>query len=124
MTEEFQESDLVFPEKPAGNGKEIRCPKVGKKKSDKKKQKKVSVPMSIPEEFSGSSWIRQYLEAHSKDDDDGKGEERVPPHVVVDRRVAGKAAFSLCSGNGRTLKGRDLSEVRDSILRMTGFLES
>ncbi|KAJ9563289.1 hypothetical protein OSB04_008449 [Centaurea solstitialis] len=127
MAEEFQESELVFPENPAGKGKEIRCPKVGKRKSDKKKQKKKgSVPMSIPEEFSGSSWIRQYLQAHSKedDDDDEKGGEMVPPHVIVDRRIAGKAAFSLCSGNGRTLKGRDLSEVRDSILRMTGFLES
>ncbi|KAI3719126.1 hypothetical protein L6452_20019 [Arctium lappa] len=124
MTEEFQESDLVFPENPVGNGKEVRYPKVGKRKSDKKKQKKSSVPVRIPEEFAGSSWIRQYLQAHSKDDDDAKEEEVVPPHVIVDRRITGKVAFSLCSGNGRTLKGRDLREVRDSILRMTGFLES
>ncbi|KAA0052585.1 Senescence regulator [Cucumis melo var. makuwa] len=48
----------------------------------------------------------------------------VPPHVIIGRRVAGKMAFSVRSGNGRTLKGRDLSEVRNSILRMTGFLET
>ncbi|KAI3764826.1 hypothetical protein L2E82_14843 [Cichorium intybus] len=125
MTEEFQESEVVFPEKPSGNGKEIRYPKVDKRKFDKKKQKKAgSVPMSIREDFSGSSWIRQYLQTHSFDDYDADEEQRVPPHVILERRIAGKAAFSLCSGNGRTLKGRDLSEVRNSILRMTGFLES
>lgn len=50
--------------------------------------------------------------------------EMVPPHVIVRRRIAGKMAFSVCTGNGRTLKGRDLSQVRNSILRMTGFLEA
>ncbi|KAL4585768.1 hypothetical protein LXL04_010394 [Taraxacum kok-saghyz] len=127
MTEEFQESEVVFPENSAGNGKEVRYPKVDKRKFDKKKQKKGSgsVPMSIREEFSDSSWIRQYLQTHSfKEDDADEEEERVPPHVILERRIAGKAAFSLCSGNGRTLKGRDLNNVRNSILRMTGFLES
>ncbi|CAH1416007.1 unnamed protein product [Lactuca virosa] len=124
MTEEFQESEVIFPEKPSGNGKELRYPKVDKRKSDKKKLKKSSVPMSIREEFSDSSWIRQYLQTHSIEDDDADEDEKVPPHVILERRIAGKAAFSLCSGNGRTLKGRDLSEVRNSILRMTGFLES
>ncbi|ONK81974.1 uncharacterized protein A4U43_C01F34820 [Asparagus officinalis] len=51
--------------------------------------------------------------------------EAVPPHVLVSgrRSVGDKAAFSVCSGHGRTLKGRDLRHVRDSVLRMTGFLE-
>ncbi|CAD5166792.1 protein S40-1-like [Musa acuminata AAA Group] len=57
----------------------------------------------------------------------GDGEEEIewaPPHVVASRRSAeGKVAFSLCSGLGRTLKGRDLLHVRNSVLRMTGFLE-
>ncbi|MBA0720279.1 hypothetical protein Golax_007906 [Gossypium laxum] len=44
--------------------------------------------------------------------------------LPVNRRVAGKMAFSVCSGNGRTLKGRDLCQVRNSVLRMTGFLEA
>ncbi|URD94428.1 hypothetical protein MUK42_31181 [Musa troglodytarum] len=34
-----------------------------------------------------------------------------------------KLAFSVCIGNDRALKGRDLSRVRNSILHMTGFLE-
>ncbi|KAG8077787.1 hypothetical protein GUJ93_ZPchr0007g5408 [Zizania palustris] len=51
----------------------------------------------------------------------GGGGEVVPPHVMLARR---RAAFSMCSGQGRTLKGRDLRRVRDSVLRMTGFIES
>lgn len=57
----------------------------------------------------------------TEEDDDG--EEMVAPHVVVERRWAGKTGVSMCSGRGRTLKGRDLSQLRNSVLRMTGFLE-
>lgn len=117
MTEEIQPSYLLFSDK------QILHPKVEKRKTDKKTQKNISVPVNI-KEFSGNSWVREYLHAHSIFDEEETEEEIVPPHVIVDRRVARKAAFSLCSGNGRTLKGRDLSEVRNSILKMTGFLES
>ncbi|KAK1268229.1 hypothetical protein QJS04_geneDACA008339 [Acorus gramineus] len=49
----------------------------------------------------------------------------LPPHLVVSRRRRMKSmAFSVCTGHGRTLKGRDLCHVRNSILRMTGFIES
>lgn len=55
----------------------------------------------------------------------GRGEEEdgevEPPHVLMARR---RAASSVCSGQGRTLKGRDLTRTRDSVLRMTGFIES
>jgi hypothetical protein len=49
-----------------------------------------------------------------------RGGEVEPPHVLMARR---RAAFSVCSGQGRTLKGRDLTHMRDSVLRMTGFIE-
>ncbi|KAJ0986442.1 hypothetical protein J5N97_004798 [Dioscorea zingiberensis] len=56
--------------------------------------------------------------------EDGERMEMTPPHVLLSRRrAAGNMAFSLCSGQGRTLKGRDLRLVRDSVLRMTGYLE-
>lgn len=55
--------------------------------------------------------------------EDDDGEEMVAPHLVVERRWAGKTGVSMCSGRGRTLKGRDLSQLRNSVLRMTGFLE-
>nr|XP_043625728.1 uncharacterized protein LOC122597163 [Erigeron canadensis] len=132
-TEDYQESEVVFQDKFSGN--EIRYSKNDKKlKPDNNKKKpkssntSSSVPIRIQEEFSGSSWFHHYLQTHSfdveNDEINNEDVEIVPPHVILERRVTRKAAFSLCSGNGRTLKGRDLSQVRDSILRMTGFLES
>ncbi|KAI3935482.1 hypothetical protein MKW98_027622 [Papaver atlanticum] len=63
-----------------------------------------------------------------QDDEDGKREEEmVPPHLMMIRKrnySNNQMAFSVCSGNGRTLKGRDLRQVRNSVLRMTGFLET
>ncbi|KAJ4849980.1 hypothetical protein Tsubulata_004875 [Turnera subulata] len=91
------------------------------KKSRKTKHKKPrSVPVEIP------SNVFQFAD-FEHDDFEGEFDEDdlVPPHVIVGRRIySGKMAFSICTGNGRTLKGRDLSEVRNSILRMSGFLES
>uniref|UniRef100_J3M8X9 Uncharacterized protein n=2 Tax=Oryza brachyantha TaxID=4533 RepID=J3M8X9_ORYBR len=50
------------------------------------------------------------------------------PHEVAAARAQRcseeRAAFSVCVGNGRTLKGRDLRSVRTAVLRMTGFLET
>ncbi|MCO5553188.1 hypothetical protein L7F22_006709 [Adiantum nelumboides] len=58
---------------------------------------------------------------------EGQKEERLPPHELVAREWAaasscGGAAFSLCQGVGRTLKGRDLCRVRNAILKQTGFI--
>ncbi|OIW14043.1 hypothetical protein TanjilG_11388 [Lupinus angustifolius] len=84
----------------------------GAKKWNGDKKVASSLPIRIPERM-----LNCLL-----DDDDG--EMVVPPHVMVERRNSGrKMAYSLCTGYGRTLKGRDLSRVRNSILRMTGFLE-
>ncbi|KAJ7981000.1 Senescence regulator [Quillaja saponaria] len=54
------------------------------------------------------------------DSDDGcDGETRVPPHEFLARtRIA---SFSVQEGAGRTLKGRDLSRVRNAIWAKTGF---
>lgn len=56
------------------------------------------------------------------DDDDG---EMVPPHEYMAKKLARSqiSSFSMCEGIGRTLKGRDLSKVRNAILTKTGFLE-
>ncbi|KAL0398398.1 UNVERIFIED_CONTAM: hypothetical protein Sradi_2183100 [Sesamum radiatum] len=124
MAEEFEESQVIFQEDEVededSDGTETGSLSSRESRSNKAKvNKKSSVPVNIPEnEFRRSSWFR-YME---EEGDDG---EMVPPHVIVGRRVAGKMmAFSVCTGNGRTLKGRDLSEVRNSVLRMTGFLET
>ncbi|KAB2605981.1 hypothetical protein D8674_005698 [Pyrus ussuriensis x Pyrus communis] len=51
---------------------------------------------------------------------------KVPPHEFIARRLARSqiSSFSVFEGAGRTLKGRDLSKVRNAILIKTGFLES
>ncbi|KAJ7946292.1 Senescence regulator [Quillaja saponaria] len=61
-------------------------------------------------------------------DDGGGGDDEdnmVPPHEWIARKLAMSqiSSFSVCEGIGRTLKGRDLSKVRDAVLTKTGFLE-
>ena len=127
MAEEFQESDLSFPE----NANTEENPNsdwgfssnLSSRRGNAKWKKRNSIPLKIPENLSGKSLV-ECVELDSFDDDN-EGGELVPPHVITSRRIfAGKIAFPLCTGNGRTLKGRDLSQVRNSILRMTGFLET
>lgn len=126
MTEELQEAEVIFSE----NGESCldfrqQQQQHAKKSSPalrKKKKMGNSVPVRIP------NHMFDFRRGGAPDDDDElyyKDEgEIVPPHLIVRRRVEGKMAFSVCTGNGRTLKGRDLSQVRNSILRMTGFLEA
>ncbi|KAK4259477.1 hypothetical protein QN277_005803 [Acacia crassicarpa] len=140
MAEEFQEADVVFsdyrqnyPGAATSDGEDDHRSDIlqtemdsrpsklkrTKKKKSKKKEMANSMPVNIPERiFRRTDSDDELLEEEWED------EGMVPPYVIVNRRVAGKMAFSVCSGNGRTLKGRDLSQVRNSILRMTGFLEA
>ncbi|XP_073303975.1 protein S40-6-like [Primulina huaijiensis] len=61
---------------------------------------------------------------HVKNDDDVDDDQMVPPHEYLARKLASTqiASFSMCEGVGRTLKGRDLSKMRNAILTKTGFL--
>ncbi|CAK9169769.1 unnamed protein product [Ilex paraguariensis] len=127
MAKEFQESEVVFQE----NDVDEEFPghsnswESQNNKLMRRKKKKNSVPVKIPKNVSGNSRFQQvdsgFFDDELCDADDG---EIVPPHVISGRRIAGKMAFSVCTGNGRTLKGRDLSQVRNSIHRMTGFIEA
>ncbi|XP_027933796.1 uncharacterized protein LOC114189264 [Vigna unguiculata] len=88
-----------------------------------------SEPMDIPD------WSKIYgksCEKGSMDDDgacskggDDEDDEMVPPHEWIARKLARSqiSSFSVCEGMGRTLKGRDLSKVRNAILAKTGFIE-
>lgn len=137
MGEEFQESEVFWPDHHCQDDRRtvgdvgnynyeevIASPRRNSRLKRKKSKQTNSLPVSIPENMTGqrTSWF------HCQDSDDGDDvygeDEMVPPHLMVARRIAGKMAFSVCTGNGRTLKGRDLSQVRNSILRMTGFLET
>ncbi|TKY71915.1 Senescence regulator S40 [Spatholobus suberectus] len=120
MAEGFTESEVVFPDQhhPGGfheGGVVVEPPQRDQKENNcRGKRVANSAPVNIPERV-----VRQWSSGEEEAE-----EEMTPPHEIVRRRVAGKMAFSVCTGNGRTLKGRDLSQVRNSILRLTGFLEA
>lgn len=92
-----------------------------------------SVPVSIPDwsKIYGKGKVRSSRDgvSHGDDDvDDDEEEEQgemVPPHEWIARKLsrAQISSSSMCEGLGRTLKGRDLSKVRNAILSKTGFLE-
>lgn len=106
MSEEFTESEIVFSDHSLHQ--EV---KLG---GSQPQRVVISKPVNIPD--------RMVRRGDSSEEEET--EEMTPPHEIVRRRLAAKMAFSVCTGNGRTLKGRDLSQVRNSILRLTGFLEA
>ncbi|XP_062015023.1 protein S40-4-like [Rosa rugosa] len=83
-----------------------------------------SLPVGIPD---WSKILRdEYRENRRSGDDDDDlddGSVRVPPHEFLARQMARTriASFSVHEGVGRTLKGRDLSRVRNAIWEKTGF---
>ncbi|KAL3850868.1 hypothetical protein ACJIZ3_012750 [Penstemon smallii] len=82
-----------------------------------------SAPVNVPD------WSKIYrydsVESLHEWDHDGFNDndsELVPPHEYLAREYARKiAANSVFEGVGRTLKGRDLSRVRDAVWSQTGF---
>ncbi|KMS96669.1 hypothetical protein BVRB_8g200900 [Beta vulgaris subsp. vulgaris] len=82
-----------------------------------------SVPVDIPmiNSFEYDMDVSSFEPFDDDDDDDNDDDVemmRLPPHLIVERRVNEEMARSFSP-----LKGKNLCEVRNSILRMTGFLE-
>lgn len=77
-----------------------------------------SAPVNVPD------WSKIYrvnsVESLHESDDGLNDSELVPPHEYL-ARSRNKAANSVFEGVGRTLKGRDLSRVRDAVWSQTGF---
>jgi hypothetical protein len=85
-----------------------------------------SAPMKVPVLTEAVAKRRKGLLADAYDDeDDGGDDQMLPPHELVSRGsgVSPKTTFSVLEGVGRTLKGRDLRQVRNAIWRKTGFLD-
>ncbi|PKA59218.1 hypothetical protein AXF42_Ash001311 [Apostasia shenzhenica] len=92
-----------------------------------------SLPLSIPdrprmlrnEEFEGAGRSAGMISGRRSQDyffDEEEEEEEepvVPPHEMLWRRRP--ESFSVVEGIGRTLKGRDLSRVRDGVWAQIGF---
>ncbi|KAF8084617.1 hypothetical protein N665_0710s0025 [Sinapis alba] len=115
MSEEYQESDIIF----SGQSTIKECnrkTKLSNVSNDEKGTRRrmtaeKTSPMSIPvNHFRHKEWETTEEEVE---------EDKTPPHVIIERRMKEQIAFSLC-----TLKGRDLNRHRNSVLRMTGFLEA
>ncbi|CAN1811138.1 hypothetical protein LINPERHAP1_LOCUS26141 [Linum perenne] len=88
-----------------------------------------SAPMNIPDwsKIYGvdNSAVNDNDDQNNDDNDEDDEDDVVPPHEWLAKRLARSqiSSFSVCEGIGRTLKGRDLSKVRNAILTKTGFLE-
>ncbi|KAK7404851.1 hypothetical protein VNO78_05857 [Psophocarpus tetragonolobus] len=83
-----------------------------------------SAPVNVP--ILSMKAHRRHREFDDVDDEeDEEEEEMVPPHEIVARNSAQSPmlAYSVLEGIGRTLKGRDLRQVRNAVWRQTGFLD-
>ncbi|KAL9233963.1 hypothetical protein vseg_008893 [Gypsophila vaccaria] len=123
---EFQESDIIFGNddehllcnQTNSNSMSIISNLVVKKEVQHRSS---SAPLSIPGSSSSSSSSSpsssfRYDVDSFVDDFGCENNEIVPPHVIVDRRCT---SFNM---NGKRRK--NLIHFRNSILKLTGFLES
>ncbi|XP_072988019.1 protein S40-4-like [Typha latifolia] len=127
-SDEFDESDVwgypvdqvqAEPRKPIPS-------RSGRKKPEKvdRGTAPASLPVNVPDwskilrgEYRGNSGSNSAWEA---EEEGGEGTGMViPPHELLWKNRA--ASFSVHEGIGRTLKGRDLSRVRNAIWEKTGF---
>lgn len=79
-----------------------------------------SAPVNVPD------WSKIYRvdsvdSLHDSDDGFIDDSQLIPPHEYLARQYRQMAANSVFEGVGRTLKGRDLSRVRDAVWSQTGF---
>ncbi|CAJ2654424.1 unnamed protein product [Trifolium pratense] len=83
-----------------------------------------SMPVNIPDwsKILGDEYTNNYMKKNGmeeEDEDEDEDDGWLPPHEFLARtRVA---SFSVHEGIGRTLKGRDLSRLRNEIWAKTGF---
>ncbi|KAG2303902.1 hypothetical protein Bca4012_062933 [Brassica carinata] len=124
MMRRYSEDDEEFD-----GGRKMIPPHLIDFRENSRTRRSKTTPLPSPAAFSTSLPVNipgDMMRRYSEDDEefDG-GRKMIPPHLIVGRRMeSGQMAFSVCTGNGRTLKGRDLSQVRNSVLRLTGFLEA
>ncbi|XP_019169220.1 PREDICTED: uncharacterized protein LOC109165063 [Ipomoea nil] len=80
-----------------------------------------SVPVNIPNwsNFNRVDSVESFYDSDSHTHN--RDFEMVPPHEYLAREYGRTSANSMCEGAGRTLKGRDMSRVRDAVWSQTGF---
>ncbi|KAJ4982122.1 hypothetical protein NE237_032959 [Protea cynaroides] len=107
MAEEFQESDVFWPEQSHQREDQLyhsffQDENVDPAQMVINRSSSHSLPINIP--------CNNLHYSNSKENDEHLGEdaEMVPPHLIIADRIARQMAFSVCKGNERTLKGRNL----------------
>lgn len=78
-----------------------------------------SAPVNVPD-WSKIYRVNSVESMHDSEDGDDRDYDMVPPHEYL-ARSRNSTANSVYEGVGRTLKGRDLSRVRDAVWNQTGF---
>ncbi|KAJ4730708.1 hypothetical protein LUZ62_019392 [Rhynchospora pubera] len=122
--EEFLEAEVLWPETVSSGSmfSDETMMNINDRRTRDSQNRTGSSPSS-PVNIPGSSGPHLSFESRK-----GRYEEEcdklVPPHVMVSRRCnVDKVAFSLRSGQGRTLRGRELWHIRNAVWKMTGFLD-
>lgn len=87
--------------------------------SPRGRQMATSAPINVPD-WSKIYRVDSVESMHDSDDWDDRDFDMVPPHEYL-ARSRNSAATSVFEGVGRTLKGRDMSRVRDAVWSQTGF---
>lgn len=131
----FQEGDLISKSQPTAARTIPRANKNHNPNSHESKFIQSSAPVNIPDwskiygtgsKINGHDFATSSREIGDDEDDEEEDDGDItPPHEWIARKLAGSqiSSFSVCEGIGRTLKGRDLSRVRNAVLTKTGFLE-
>ncbi|KAJ8570627.1 hypothetical protein K7X08_037599 [Anisodus acutangulus] len=80
-----------------------------------------SAPVNVPMMAKKAPRNGELAEVEIADDD--ADDEMLPPHEMVARGStrSPRTTFSVLEGAGRTLKGRDLRQVRNAVWRQIGF---
>nr|CAD1834003.1 unnamed protein product [Ananas comosus var. bracteatus] len=128
--EEFAEADVLWPDRVGDDEDRIVDIDVAPTQPHEARRT-ASAPIAVfPSKERSDSVVMSFSDTFTchvigfgRDEDEGGEESTVPPHIVIAQRFSDKVACSVCTGNGRTLKGRDLFRFRNCVLRMTGFIE-
>ncbi|XP_010481548.1 PREDICTED: uncharacterized protein LOC104760345 [Camelina sativa] len=113
MSEEYQESDIIFSDQTVFPNYNQETKLSNTRNVEKSRRRRETVEKTSPVRIPTNNFRFMGWDTAEEDED------KTPPHVIIERRMKEQIAFSVC-----TLKGRDLSRHRNSVLRMTGFLEA
>lgn len=131
---EFDESELYNVNSPRTNSPEFRKSVRASRfhgnspSSGGRVGAPASLPVNVPDwsKILGNEYRQNRRRNHDDECDEDGGDdeeddetERVPPHEFLAKTRM--ASLSVHEGVGRTLKGRDLSRVRNAIWAKTGF---